>query len=207
MADAQWKVEGDYFETCNCDFLCPCLPSNMIEAPTHGECKVAMVFRIAEGHFGAVPLGGLSFVVAAHTPGPMGEGNWTVGLVVDERASEAQREGIVAIASGKAGGPMAALGPLIGTFAGVEVKPIRFENDGLDYKASVPGLLEQGVTGLPSAADPAEPIAIDRTAHPANDRLALAKATHSHLHAFGIDWDDEGGGNNGHFAPFAWRST
>jgi hypothetical protein len=42
--------------------------------------------------------------------------------------------------------------------------------------------------------------------HPANARLALAKATGSHLHAFGLDWDDTSGNNNGHFAPFNWRS-
>jgi hypothetical protein len=43
--------------------------------------------------------------------------------------------------------------------------------------------------------------------HPASARLALAKATASHLHAFGLDWDDTSGNNNGHFAPFNWRSN
>jgi hypothetical protein len=43
--------------------------------------------------------------------------------------------------------------------------------------------------------------------HPANSRLALARATRSHLRAFGIDWDDESGKNNGHFAPFAWKGA
>lgn len=61
--------------------------------------------------------------------------------------------------------------------------------------------------GTPSMADPAEPIVIDNVAHPANSRLALGRATHSHLHAFGIDWDDDGGTNNGHFAPFRWQSV
>jgi hypothetical protein len=35
-------------------------------------------------------------------------------------------------------------------------------------------------------------------------KLALAKATNSSFHAFGIDWDDASGTRNGHFAPFAW---
>ena len=100
---------------------------------------------------------------------------------------------------------MAALAPLIGTFAGIESKPIYVEKDDLTRKVSVPGLLEEGVAGMPSLADAAEPIVIDNTAHPANKRLALAKATHSHLHAFGIDWNDNRGSNNGHFAPFSWR--
>jgi hypothetical protein len=46
---------------------------------------------------------------------------------------------------------------------------------------------------------------IDNTLHPANPRLALAKSTGSHVHAFGLDWDDTSGRNNGHFAPFSWR--
>lgn len=207
MPETSWYAEGEYFETCNCDFLCPCITSNLAALPTSGECKVAMAFHIRTGRFGEVSLDDLSFVVAAHTPGAMVEGNWTVGFIVDDRASEAQRDAIVTIASGGAGGPMAAVAPLVGTVASIESKPIYFEMDGLSRRASVPGVLDQGVTGLPSHADPTEPIVIDNTAHPANARLALATATRSHLHAFGMDWDDDSGRNNGHFAPFSWRSA
>jgi hypothetical protein len=61
-------------------------------------------------------LDGLSFAVLLHTPGPMIVGNWKVGLVLDERGSHEQREALTAIAGGQAGGPMAALGPLISRF-------------------------------------------------------------------------------------------
>ena len=37
--------------------------------------------------------------------------------------------------------------------------------------------------------------------------FALARASHSHVHAFGLEWDDTGGKNNGQYAPFAWRSA
>ncbi len=207
MAKNNWQIEGEYFESCNCAFLCPCLPSNMIEPPTTGECKVAIVFHITKGKFAETALDGLTFVVAALTPGAMAEGNWTVGLIIDERASAAQQEAIGAIASGGAGGPMEGLAPLIGNFVGIETKPIRFEKDGLSCTISVPGMLEQGVVGLASAEDPSQPIVIDNVAHPANSRLGLAKATHSHLHAFGIDWDDDSGQNNGHLAPFSWQGA
>ena len=129
MAATAWQVEGDYFETCNCDFLCPCISTNMQAKPTKGDCKVAMVYHVAKGHFGATALDDLSFAVVAQTPGPMIEGNWTVGLIVDERANDAQRDALTAIATGKAGGPMAVLGSLIGNFAGVVSKPIHFEKD------------------------------------------------------------------------------
>lgn len=206
MAETTWQVEGDYFETCSCDFLCPCIHSNLQARPTQGDCKVALVFHVAKGNFGETGLDDLAFVVAARTPGAMIDGNWTVGLIVDDRASEAQRDALTKIASGEAGGPMAVLAGLIGTFAGVISKPIHIERDGLKRTVSVPGLVEEGLSGLPSMADPDEPIVIDNTGHPANARLALAEATHSHLHAFGIDWDDDSGRNNGHFASFSWQS-
>jgi hypothetical protein len=68
-------------------------------------------------------------------------------------------------------------------------------------------MLEQSCEGVASVSDPTQPLYIDNTMHPANSRLALAKATGSHLHAFGLDWDDTSGNNNGHFAPFNWRSN
>ena len=70
-----------------------------------------MVFHISKGHYGATPLDDLSFAVVALTPGAMIEGNWTVGIIVDDRASKAQLDAIATIASGKAGGPMAVLVP------------------------------------------------------------------------------------------------
>lgn len=200
-----WRIEGDYCETCNCDFLCPCLPSNMAAAPTHGDCKFVLAFQIARGHHDGLPLDGLGFAVVGHTPAAMGAGDWSLGVIVDERASEPQRAAIVAIASGKAGGPMAALGPLVTRFLGVEHRPIRFERDGLRRAVAIDGLLDQALEGIPSAVRPGEPVCIDNSAHPANARLALARATRSHLHAFGLRWDDTSGRNNGHFAPFSWR--
>ena len=77
-----------------------------------------------------VTLDGLSFIVMLHSPGAMGEGNITVGLIIDERAHRAQVEAITAIATGAAGGPMAALAPLVGQIAGVERRPIQFEIEG-----------------------------------------------------------------------------
>jgi len=77
----------------------------------------------------------------------------------------------------------------------------------MSRSVSIPGLLDQACEGVPSAADSSQPLYIDNTLHPANARLALARATRSHLHAFGLDWDDTSGKNNGHFAPFNWRDS
>jgi hypothetical protein len=205
MASTPWRVDGDYFETCSCDYLCPCIPSNMAARPTKGDCYFALVFHVDRGHHGSVKLDGLSFAVLGYTPAAMGNGNWSVGVITDERGDQAQRDALLAIASGQGGGPMAAVGPLLGSFLGVEARPIRYEQDGMRRSVAIPGVLDQAVEGMESPARAGEPIAIDNTMHPANARLALAHATRSHFHAFGLNWDDTSGRNNGHFAPFSWQ--
>jgi hypothetical protein len=207
MAHPAWQVSGEYFETCNCDYVCPCILTNMTAKPTKGECVFAMAFQITRGRFGDVTLDGLGFAVVGSTPGVMGEGNWKVGLVIDERATAAQEQAITGIGSGQAGGPMAALGPLVGTFLGAEKKAIRFEKDGLKRTATIPGVLDQAAEGVPSAGKPGEPLFLDNTAHPANARLALMRAVRSRLTVFGLRWEDTSGRNNGHFAPFDWQAA
>jgi hypothetical protein len=197
-----WQISGQYMETCNCNFLCPCPLTGLAET-THGHCNFAMAFRIERGQFNGTSLNGLSFVVVGHTPGAMADGNWKVGLIADDRASGSQRDGLLAIVGGQAGGPMANLAPLIGSFLGVESKPIRFDGSGKNWSVRVDTVLDQAVEGAGGLGG--EQLYLDNAGHPASNRLALARARHSHVHVFGIDWDDVTGRNNGHFAPFDWR--
>jgi hypothetical protein len=203
-----WQIAGEYFETCSCDYVCPCVPTNLTGKPTKGWCNFAMVFHIEKGKADpAITLDGLTFAVLGHTPEIMGKGNWSVGLIIDERASAEQKQAITTIASGSGGGPPAILISVVGKLLGVESRPIQFNKDGLRRSVSIPKMLEQSCEGVASVSDPTQPLYIENTLHPANSRLALAKATGSHLHAFGLDWDDTSGNNNGHFAPFNWRSN
>ena len=206
MANVSWQISGDYFEACSCDSVCPCPTSGLAARPTNGSCDAGLVFHVERGRYGNTTLDGLNFAVLLHTPGPMIQGNWTVGLVLDERGSAQQREALTTIASGQGGGPMAALGPLIGTFAGTEAKPIRIDSSGMRRSVSIPGMLDLDVEGIPGA-NQGEPIYFDNVGHPAASRLALAKASRSHMHGFGINWDETSGRNNGHFAPFSWKSS
>jgi hypothetical protein len=201
---ATWQIRGEYMETCNCTLLCPCITSNLAAVPTEGDCKAAVTLRIDKGHKDGVQLDGLSFIVMMYAPGAMGAGNMTVGLIIDERASDAQVEAISAIATGAVGGPMAALGPLVGKIAGVERRPIQFDMDGLNRAVRAGDLVDQSCEGIPSVSAPGQAIGVDKTAHPVNSRLSLAKATRSLFNVFGIKWNDSTGTRNGHFAPFAW---
>jgi hypothetical protein len=202
---AGWRIDGEYMETCNCSFLCPCITTNLSAVPTEGDCKAAIAMRVDRGEKDGVALDGLKLVVLLHAPGAMDQGGIKVGLIVDEGADAAQTDALTAIATGEAGGPMAALAPLVGEFAGVEKRPISFEIDGLERRVAAGELVEQALAGVPSASAEGDAIRIDNTAHPVSPRLALAHATQSRMHAFGIDWDDASGTRNGHFAPFSWQ--
>ncbi|MBI08684.1 MAG: hypothetical protein CMM55_04095 [Rhodospirillaceae bacterium] len=201
-----WKIEGQYVETCNCAFICPCIGSNMAALPTEGDCKAAIAMQIERGNKGGTDLDGLAFIVLLHSPGAMEEGNMKVGLIVDDKANEDQTDAIAAIATGAEGGPMAALAPLVGEVAGIEKRPITFEHDGMKHAVKAGELVEQSLEGVPSVSAEGEPIYLENTCHPASPKLALANAKNSSFHAFGIDWDDASGTRNGHFAPFSWSA-
>ena len=184
MTTPSWRVNGQYYETCSCDFVCPCVPGQMAVRPSKGSCTFAMAFQIERGSYGTVPLDGVGFVVLGLTPEAMGKGNWSVGLIVDDRASGEQRDAVAAIASGAAGGPMAALSGLIGTFLGIESAPVRFSRDGARWSVSASRLVDMSASpamGVNPLAT--EPLHLDNTGHPAADRFALARATNSHVHA------------------------
>jgi hypothetical protein len=208
MAIPAWQVSGDYYETCSCDFVCPCLPGGLAVSPTKGSCTFAMAFAIGGGTFGTVSLDGLGFIVLGFTPRAMAEGGWSVGLIADERASAEQREAITAIASGAAGGPMAALAGLIGKFLGVQSAPIHFDRSGAKWSVKASDLVDMAAEGAKGLnPDATEPMHLDNTGHPAADRFALARATKSRVNALGLAWEDLSGKNNGQYAPFSWRNA
>ena len=90
-------------------------------------------------------------------------------------------------------------------FLGVELMPIEFRKNGMQRSVSILDVVNQEAAGVPSPVKPGEPMYMDNTGHRANPRIALAKASRNHIHAFGLDWDDDGGFNSGAYAPFEWK--
>src|SRR6184192_122789 len=106
MANPEWQITGDYCETCSCLYVCSCTPSNLTLPPNRGDCTFALVFHVDRGQLGATSLDDLAVALVGHTPeGPMSAVDWTVGLIVDERADPAQRDALTQIFSGQVGGP------------------------------------------------------------------------------------------------------
>lgn len=207
MAGKKWTLSGEYMESCNCDYLCPCIYTNPQGEATHDHCTALLVFRIDEGQHDNVDLSGLKFALIIRSGRVMADGDWIFAGIVDDRADDAQRAALTKIVSGEAGGtPGLIRDHLVSDFRGVEYQPIDFVMDGLKRATTIGGVIAFEIEGVASRNGSGEPFYIDNTGHPANSRLALARSSETHIHGFGLDLDLSGQGNNGHFAPFNWAA-
>lgn len=96
-----WRLRGEQIATCGCDWACPC---QFMGLPNRGNCQAFIGFEVHDGHFGDTRLDGLRVAAAYSWPGPIHEGKGSVQPVIDERADPAQREALLAILGGTAGG-------------------------------------------------------------------------------------------------------
>jgi len=200
-------MRGEYMESCNCDYLCPCIYTNPQAAVSYDHCTAALIFRIDAGTHGDTKLDGLKFALVIRSGKVMADGNWVFGGVVDERADETQRQALTAIVGGQAGGPPAFIREnLVSDFRGIVYKPIEFNLDGLKRSTAIPDVVSFEIEGVASRNRSGQPFYIDNTAHPAGQRLGLARAKELHVDGFGLALDLVGKGNNGHFAPFSWAA-
>lgn len=200
MSDQTWRIEGDYFESCNCDLLCPCLLSQAQARPTRGHCDVVLATHIARGKYGSVDLSGLNAVQALTTPGEMSKGGGTLAVYVDSRANDAQRTALEVIFSGNAGGPPALMNGMIETRLPTRSAQIDFSSDGKKFAVSIPGITEVTIEGVIGASN--QVIWLDNVGHPFSRRLAAARSTQSHFADHSMNFENSG--CNGHFSPIAW---
>ncbi len=151
MSGTNWQLSGEYMESCNCDYLCPCIYTNPQAEVTYDNCTAALIFRIDKGQSGGVTLDGLCFALLICSGKIMADGNWIFAAVVDERADPAQRQALSAIVSGQAGGtPGMIRANLVSDFRGVEFKPIVFTMQGLKRSVSIPDILSFEIEGVAS---------------------------------------------------------
>ncbi len=119
-----YDLEGDLLEVCDCKVLCPCWIG---EDPDNGTCETIVAYNFKKGSINGVDVAGLTLALVAHVPGNILLGNWTVAVFVDDRATPQQQEGLLAVWTGKLGGPVADLAKLVGKVVAVERAPISFK--------------------------------------------------------------------------------
>ena len=135
-----YSFEGTLIEACSCGVNCPCWIG---EDPDLGECFAIIAYGIERGTIRRLDVSGLNLVLICHIPGNVLAGNWQVVALVDERATEEQREGLLDAFTGKLGGPLGDLWTaLIGEVKGVDVVPISHEVTDGNGSLRVPGLVE-----------------------------------------------------------------
>ncbi len=142
---AQWEMSGDFFESCNCQAICPCVT---LSPPTEGDCKALVGWSITQGKSGALDLKGRKVILAVHTPGPMIEGNWRIALYIDDGASPAQMEELTAIFAGQKGGHFEILGSFVGEVVGVKQVPMEIVIDGKSRSLRIPDIAETKVNAI-----------------------------------------------------------
>ena len=198
-----WSLEGSYFESCSCNVVCPCTASLSLGA-TNDRCKVVLVFHVKNGDVEGVDVSGLTVVAAADTPKVMSDGDWRLGVFIDAAASDEQAEKLGGVFSGALGGPMQALGPLIGENLGVQKVPITVEETGLNHSVRVGDAVDLEIEDVvPFGVESGEPAKLTGIFHPAGSELTVAHATRSSIDAFGIQYDAKSAFSR---SEFAWAA-
>jgi len=198
-----WRLGGSYVETCSCELMCPCNLS-FDHGATYDFCRVTLVFNIREGEIEGTAISGLKVAAIADTPKVMTEGNWRLGVFVDDRASDEQAEKLVQVFSGQLGGPMAALAPLVGEMLGVERARIEVEEDGLRHTVRVGDAIDFEVEDIvPFGVETGEPVRFQGMFHPVGSDLTMAEAKRSQIDAFGIKYEGRTGLSK---SEFAWAA-
>jgi hypothetical protein len=198
-----WSLSGSYFETCSCDVVCPCTASLSLGA-TRDRCMVTLVFHVESGEVEGVDVGGLNVAAIADTPKVMTDGNWRLGVFIDAAASDEQADKLGQVFSGALGGPMEALGPLVGENLGVERAPIEVREEGLRHSVRIGDSVDFEVEDVvPFGVESGEPARLSGIFHPAGSELTIARAIRSSIDAFGISYEGRSAFST---SQFAWAA-
>ena len=177
-----WSVKGDYVETCSCE----------------------LAFDIREGDVDGTDVSGRRVALIADTPKVMTEGNWRLGVFIDDEASDEQADKLVQVFGGQLGGPMGGLAPLVGEMLGVERAPIDVRHDGLQHTVRIGDAIDFEVEDIvPFGAENGRPIRFDGMFHPVGSDLTMAEAKRSDIDAFGIRFDGKTGLSK---SGFSWAA-
>ena len=198
-----WSIKGAYVETCSCELMCPCNLS-LDHGATYDYCRVTLVFDIREGEIEGTDVSGLRVAAIADTPKVMTEGNWRLGVFVDDRATDEQADKLVAVFGGQMGGPMAGLAPLVGEMLGVERATIDVTHDGLRHTVKVGDAIDFEIEDIvPFGVETGEPVRFQGMFHPVGSDLTMAEAKRTRINAFGISYEGKTGLSK---STFSWAA-
>ncbi len=183
--------------------MCPCNLS-FDHGATYDFCRVTLVFNIREGEIEGTDVGGLKVAAIADTPKVMTEGNWRLGMFIDDQATDEQADKLTAVFGGQLGGPMGALAPLIGEVLGVERASIEVVDDGLRHSVRIGDAIDFEIEDIvPFGIETGEPVRFAGMFHPVGSDLTMAEAKRSRINAFGIEYEGKTGLSK---SEFSWAA-
>ena len=195
-----WNLSGSYVETCSCELMCPCNLS-FDHGATYDFCRVTLVFNIRDGEVEGTDISGRKVAIIADAPKIMTEGNWRLGVFIDDQASDEQFDKLVQVFGGQLGGPMSALAPLIGEILGVERVPFELHDDGVRHSVRIGDVIEFEIEDVvPFGIETGRPVRFDGMFHPVGSNLTMAEAKRSRIDAFGITYEGKTGLSTSEFA-------
>ncbi len=198
-----WSLTGSYVETCSCDLMCPCNMS-FDHGATYDYCRVTLVFSIEQGEIEGTDVSGLKVAAIADTPKVMTEGNWRLGMFVDENATDEQMTKLTAVFGGQKGGPMEGIVPLVGEMLGVERAPFEVVDDGLRHSVKIGDAIEFEIEDIvPFGIVTGEPVRLVGVFHPVSSEFVAAEAKRSKIDAFGISYEGKTGLST---SKFSWAA-
>jgi hypothetical protein len=183
--------------------MCPCNLS-FDHGATYDFCRVTLAFDIREGDIEGTDIAGRKVVLIADTPKVMTEGNWRLGVFIDDDATDEQLDKLVQVFGGQLGGPMGALAPLVGEVVGVERAAFEVDDVGLRHSVRVGDSIDFEIEDVvPFGVETGEPVRFNGMFHPVASDLTMAEARRTRINAFGISFEGKTGLSK---SEFSWAA-
>lgn len=145
--------------------ICPCTWSGLQQKATNDRCLASLAFHVEDGVIDGTDVGGQTFAMLIDSPPVMADGNWRVGVLLDDRADERQVEAFHRQLSGQAGGVPEMLQPLIGETVGPEQVSVSFEETDGGHRARFGDAAAVGVDDIYATEDRGEPVRLTNVFH------------------------------------------
>jgi len=196
-----WKIEGTYFETCNCETACPCV---FLSKPTEGHCDVMVAWHIDKGQFESTKLDGLNVAFAVHSPGHMAQVKWDVAVYLDERADDKQKEALTKIFAGQAGGHPSRLAAHVGKILGVASVPMRYAASGRQRSLTIPNIAEASIEAIEGQGGAEVTVTNHALCIAPGNPAVAARSKKLDYNDHGMHWQFSA--RNGFYSPFQYAA-
>ena len=199
-----WNLKGSYVETCSCELMCPCNLS-FDHGATYDYCRVTLAFNIREGEVEGTDIAGRKVAAIADTPKVMTEGNWRLGVFIDDQASDEQFDKLVQGVRRPARRPDGGARPLDRRDRSASsARRSRSTTTGLRHSVRVGDAIDFEIEDIvPFGVETGEPVRFDGMFHPVASDLTMAEAKRSRINAFGIEYEGRTGLST---SEFSWAA-